>query len=72
MEISILLTFIHVFVMLPSSVSCLVEITSGDYGWKVDKEGEKAKILEDIKNGESYERELTYAQTANMAQPLIR
>ena len=50
---------------LATSYGKTVEITSGDYGWKVDKEGEKAKILEDIKNGESYERELTYAQTAN-------
>ena len=49
---------------LNTSYQKTVEITAGDYGWKVDKEGEKEQILKDIKSGNSIERELIYSQTA--------
>ncbi len=50
---------------LNTSYQKTVDITAGDYGWKVDKEGEKEQILKDIKAGKSLERELIYSQTAN-------
>ena len=39
-----------------------VDITNGDYGWKVDKEAEKAQIIQDIQAGKSLKREITYAR----------
>mgnify|MGYP002225545905 CR=1 FL=1 len=36
----------------------------GDYGWVIDKKGEAAQIVEDIKNGESVTREPKYEQRA--------
>ncbi len=39
-----------------------IDITNGDYGWKVDKEGEKEQILKDIREGGEKKREITYAQ----------
>lgn len=42
-----------------------ITIKEGDYGWKVDKEGEKEQILKDIKSGQSVSRELVYSQRAN-------
>lgn len=50
---------------LKTSYGTTINIPNGDYGWKVDKEGEKEQILNDLKAGESVEREITYAQTAN-------
>lgn len=50
---------------LKTSYGKTIEIPNGDYGWKVDKEGEAAQIIEDLKAGKSVEREITYAQRAN-------
>lgn len=36
---------------LKTSYGNTVDIKEGDYGWKVDKEGEKEQILKDIKGG---------------------
>ena len=41
-----------------------VKIGGGDYGWVIDKKGEAAQIVEDIKNGESVTREPEYEQRA--------
>lgn len=49
---------------LETSYGKTVDITTGDYGWKVDKEGEKEQLLEDLRAGEAVEREIVYAQTA--------
>lgn len=49
---------------LKTSSGATVDITNGDYGWKVDKEGEKAQILKDIQAGEPVKREITYSQRA--------
>lgn len=49
---------------LDTSYGKTITITNGDYGWKVDKEGEKAQLTEDIKAGKPVTRELTYAQRA--------
>ena len=50
---------------LKTSYGKTIEIPNGDYGWKVDREGEAAQILEDLKSGKSVAREITYAQRAN-------
>lgn len=50
---------------LKTSYGNTVEIKEGDYGWKVDKEGEKEQILKDIKAGVPVNREIVYAQRAN-------
>lgn len=47
---------------LKTSYGKTVDITNGDYGWKVDKEGEKEQILKDIQEGKQVKREITYAQ----------
>lgn len=49
---------------LQTSYGKTVTITDGDYGWKVDKEGEKAQLLADLAAGQDVTRELTYAQRA--------
>ncbi|MFV0466488.1 MAG: L,D-transpeptidase family protein [Lachnospiraceae bacterium] len=49
---------------LKTSYGSTVNIVGGDYGWKVDKEGEQAQILLDLENGEKVERDLVYATTA--------
>lgn len=49
---------------LKTASGATVEITNGDHGWKVDKEGEKEQLIKDIKTGESIKREITYAQRA--------
>jgi len=49
---------------LKTSYDVTVDIKEGDYGWKVDKEGEKAQILSDIKAGKPVFREIVYAQRA--------
>lgn len=41
-----------------------VKICGGDYGWVINKKGEAAQIVEDIKNGESVTREPKYEQRA--------
>lgn len=41
-----------------------IKIGGGDYGWVIDKSGEKKQILEDLKNGEPVSREPVYEQTA--------
>ncbi len=46
-----------------------IAIVGGDYGWKVDKDAEREMILKDLNAGESVERELVYAQTANSHGP---
>lgn len=41
-----------------------ITIGGGDYGWVVDKEAEKAAILEEIKTGKTISRPLNYQQEA--------
>lgn len=41
-----------------------ITIGGGDYGWVVDKDAEKAAILEEIKTGETISRSLNYQQEA--------
>lgn len=50
---------------LKTSYGTTVEITDGDYGWKLDKEGEKEQILKDVKAGKSQKREFVYSQRAS-------
>lgn len=40
-----------------------ISIGGGDYGWVVDKEAEKEKLLKEVKNGETVTREPEYSQT---------
>ncbi len=49
---------------LKTSYDKEVEIVNGDYGWKIDKEGEKEQIIKDLKGGKSLTREITYSQRA--------
>lgn len=42
----------------------LITIGGGDYGWIIDRDGEAAQLVEDIKAGESVEREPVYEQRA--------
>lgn len=49
---------------LKTSYGTTVEIMNGDYGWKVDKEGEKEQILKDIASGGNVKREIVYSQRA--------
>lgn len=49
---------------LKTSYGTTVEITDGDYGWKVDKEREKEQILRDIRAGRAVTREPAYSQRA--------
>lgn len=41
-----------------------IEIGGGDYGWVIDKEAEKEKLLEEVKKGTIVTREPIYSQTA--------
>lgn len=50
---------------LKTSYGNTVDIKEGDYGWKVDKEGEKEQIIKDLKAGVPVTREIVYAQRAN-------
>ena len=50
---------------LETSYGEAVDIKEGDYGWKVDKEGEKEQIIKDLKTGVPVSREIVYAQRAN-------
>lgn len=45
---------------LKTSYGTEVDIVNGDYGWKVDKAGEKEQIIKDLKEGVSKTREITY------------
>lgn len=45
---------------LKTSYGQTIDIVNGDYGWKVDKEGEKEQIIKDLKEGVSKTREITY------------
>ncbi len=45
---------------LKTSYGETIDIVNGDYGWKVDKAGEKEQIIQDIKEGISKKREITY------------
>lgn len=49
---------------LKTSYGKTIDITNGDYGWKVDKEGEKEQLLKDIEGGKAVSREITYSQRA--------
>ena len=42
----------------------LITIGGGDYGWVIDRQGEADQLVEDIKAGESVEREPCYEQRA--------
>lgn len=42
-----------------------ITISGGFYGWRIDREGEMAQILEDLKTGGHITREPVYMQTAN-------
>lgn len=45
---------------LKTSYGQTVDIVNGDYGWKVDKAGEKEQIIKDLRDGASKTREITY------------
>ena len=45
---------------LKTSYGETIDIVNGDYGWKVDKEGEREQIIKDLKAGTSKKREITY------------
>ena len=45
---------------LKTSYGQTIDIVNGDYGWKVDKAGEKEQIIKDLKEGTSKTREITY------------
>lgn len=45
---------------LKTSYGQTIDIVNGDYGWKVDKAGEKEQIIKDLKEGVSKIREITY------------
>ncbi len=42
-----------------------VTVSGGSYGWTVDQDAEKTKILENIKDGESVERSIEYSKKAS-------
>lgn len=42
-----------------------VTISTGFYGWRIDREAETEQIIEDLKTGGTINREPVYAQTAN-------
>lgn len=50
---------------LATSYGQTVTITDGDYGWWIDKDGEKQQLLNDITQGNVTEREPVYKQRAN-------
>lgn len=50
---------------LATSYGSTVTISKSSYGWKVDKEAEKAQIIEEIQAGEEVTRDLNYSMTAN-------
>jgi hypothetical protein len=49
---------------LKTSYGYIVEITKGNYGWKIDKKKEIAALKEAILSGQGEEREPIYLQTA--------
>lgn len=48
-----------------TSYGTTVTISSGDYGWKIDREAELAALVENVKAGEKVSKEPAYAKTAN-------
>lgn len=48
-----------------TSYGATINIPNSHYGWKVDKDAEKAAITEEIKAGEAITRDLHYSMTAN-------
>ncbi len=49
---------------LESQYGVTVTVPGGNYGWRVDKEGELEQLKEDIISGETIERDLVYTYTA--------
>ncbi|MBE5898341.1 MAG: hypothetical protein E7279_01935 [Lachnospiraceae bacterium] len=49
---------------LHTSYGADVTISGGDYGWKINNEGEKNQLIEDLKNGKDVKREFVYKQKA--------
>ena len=49
---------------LKTSYGPTVTIDNGDYGWWIDKDGERAQLLEDLKSGKAVTREPVYRQKA--------
>lgn len=49
---------------LKTSYGNTVTVKGGSYGWKIDKEGEKAEILSDLSAGEDVSRDFVYEYTA--------
>ena len=47
-----------------TSLGDTIEIGGGDYGWVIDKSGEKEQLLSDLAGGEAVEREPVWEQTA--------
>ena len=39
-------------------------VSGGDYGYKIDQDGEMLQLTEDLKTGKEIEREPVYSQTA--------
>ena len=50
---------------LVTSYGNTVTVPGGNYGWKINQEEETAMLTEEVKAGESVEREPVYEQTAN-------
>ncbi len=50
---------------LDTSYGQTVTISRAAYGWKVDSEAEKTRIIEEIQAGETVSRDLNYSCTAN-------
>lgn len=49
---------------LKTSYGDVVTVPGGNYGWKVDKEGEKEQLLSDLENGENVSRSIVYQYEA--------
>ena len=49
---------------LHTSYGADVTVPGGDYGWKIDNEGEKNQLIEDLKGGNDVKREFVYKQKA--------
>ena len=50
---------------LATSYGTTVTVPGGNYGWKIDKEGEVAQLIEDFKNEKDVKRDFVYAVKAN-------
>jgi len=49
---------------LHTSYGADVTVPGGDYGWKIDNEGEKNQLIDDLKAGNDVKREFVYKQKA--------